>query len=115
MVERLRHFPRQPDMLVYGLRAAASMCFRGWLRVFHRLTVSGQENLPKEGSFVIVANHASHLDALCLLAALPFAKLHHAFPAAAQDYFFVNVPRLLLSTIAINALPFDRRASPRHS
>jgi 1-acyl-sn-glycerol-3-phosphate acyltransferase len=115
MIERLRHFPREPDMLVYGLRSAATVAFRSWLRLYHRLTVSGRENLPTEGSFVVVANHASHLDALCLLAALPFGKLHRAFPAAAHDYFFVNVPRLLLSTIAINALPFDRRDNPRHS
>ncbi len=64
---------------------------------------------------MIVANHASHLDALCLLAALPFARIHTAFPAAARDYFFENAPRLLLATVVVNALPFDRRTSPRQS
>ena len=73
VVERLRRFPREPDMLVYGLRMAAALLCRGWLRLYHRLSISGRENLPAEGSFVMVANHASHLDALCLLAALPMA------------------------------------------
>ena len=115
LIERLRHFPRQPDMLVYGLRLAAALLCRGWLRVYHRLAIIGRENLPAEGSFVMVANHASHLDVLCLLAALPFARLHRTFPAAAQDYFFVNAPRVLLASVVVNALPFARRSSPRQS
>jgi len=41
MLERLRHFPRQPDMLVYGLRGAAALLLRGWLRLYHRLTIIG--------------------------------------------------------------------------
>lgn len=115
MIERLRHFPREPDMLVYGLRGAAALLLRGWLRLYHRLTVLGRENLPTEGSFVLVANHASHLDALCLWSALPLGKLHRTFPAAAKDYFFASTPRTLASAILVNALPFDRKVSPRQS
>ena len=63
----------------------------------------------------MAANHASHLDTLCLLAALPLRKLHRAFPAAAQDYFFVSVPRLAIAAIVVNALPFARRKNIRHS
>jgi 1-acyl-sn-glycerol-3-phosphate acyltransferase len=115
MVERLRRFPRQPDMLVYGLRSTAALALRGWLRVYHRLEISGAENLPQDGSFILVANHASHLDTLCLLAALPLRKLHRAFPAAAKDYFFVDVPRLAFAAIVVNALPFGRQSQIRQS
>lgn len=115
LVERLRRFPREPDMLVYGLRSLAALATRGWLRFFHRLEIIGREHLPLEGSFVIVANHSSHLDALCLLAALPLRKLHRAFPAAAQDYFFVSVPRVAVAAIAVNALPFARQVHIRQS
>ena len=31
-IERLRRFPREPDMLVYGLRVAAALLCRGWVR-----------------------------------------------------------------------------------
>src|SRR5437899_647931 len=96
-------------MLVYGTRLLAGLLLRGWLRCYHRLTIVGRENLPLDRSFVMVANHASHLDTLCLLSALPLSKLHCAFPAAAQDYFFVQVPRLFLAAVVVNALPFDRR------
>lgn len=115
MVERLRRFPREPDITVYLLRSLAALLVRGWLRLYHCLQIIGHENLPRDGSFVMVANHASHLDALCLLAALPLRKLHRAFPAAAADYFFVSVPRVALAAIAVNALPFSRKLHIQHS
>jgi 1-acyl-sn-glycerol-3-phosphate acyltransferase len=115
MIERLRRFPREPDMLVYGLRSLCAGLVRGWLKLYHRLSIVGREHLPKEGSFVMVANHASHLDTLCLLSALPVGKLHRAFPAAAKDYFFVSAPRIFLAAVVINALPFERKLTPRQS
>jgi 1-acyl-sn-glycerol-3-phosphate acyltransferase len=115
LIDRLRRFPREPAMLVYGVRLLAALLLRGWLRVYHRLRIVGREHLPTDRSFVLVANHVSHLDALCLLAVLPLRKLHRAFPAAAEDYFFVSVPRLILSAVVINALPFDRHIDPQHS
>ena len=115
LVERLKGFPREPDMLVYGGRMLAAAALRVWLRTYHRLRVQGAENLPAEGSFVLVANHASHLDALCLLAALPWRKIHRAFPAAAQDYFFVSLPRVALASVVVNALPFNRETNIRQS
>jgi 1-acyl-sn-glycerol-3-phosphate acyltransferase len=115
LIDRLRRFPREPDMLVYGLRSAAALAMRAWLRGYHRLEIRGRENLPGEGSFVIVANHTSHLDTLCLLAALPLRRLHRAFPAAAEDYFFVSVPRIAVSAIVVNALPFGRKVRARQS
>src|SRR5947209_1400145 len=115
LIERLRRFPREPDMLVFGMRWLTASVLRTWLRVYHRLTITGRANLPLDRSFVMVANHASHLDTLCLLAALPMTRLHQAFPAAAQDFFFVNGLRTLVATVVANALPFDRRLDPRHS
>lgn len=79
-VERLRQFPRQPNLLWSGIRLLVALIVRGWLRVYHRLRIVGSENLPAEGSFILVANHSSHLDTLCLLAALPLRKLHRTFP-----------------------------------
>lgn len=115
LIERLQKFPRQPDMLVYGLRSFATLLIRGWIRAYHRFTIAGCENLPKEGSFVLVANHTSHLDAICLSAALPLRKLHRVFPAAAADYFFESVPRIWMAAVVINALPFAREAHIRQS
>ena len=115
MVERLRRFPREPDMLVYGMRSLAALALRAWLRTYHRLEIHGREHLPKEKSFALVANHTSHLDTLCLLAALPLRKLHRAFPAAAADYFFESVPRIWIAAVVVNALPFGRQVQVRQS
>ena len=115
LAARLRGFPREPDMLVYGLRCAAALALRLWLRAYHRLSIEGREHLPARGSFVLVGNHASHLDAPCLLASLPLRRLHSAFPAAAKDYFFSSLPRSAFSAVLINALPFDREADGAQS
>jgi 1-acyl-sn-glycerol-3-phosphate acyltransferase len=113
-IERLRTFPRQPDMMIYGLRSLAALMLRAWLKTYHRLRIEGLENLPTDGSFVLVANHCSHLDVPCLLSALPLRKLHRAFPAAAKDYFFVNLRRTAFAAIFINAMPFSRKGEVRH-
>ena len=115
MIERLRNFPRKPDISVYLMRSFAALCVRAWLRLYHRYEITGMENLPAKGSFVIVANHSSHLDAPCLVSALPFRKLHRVFPAAAADYFFQSVPGIWLAAVVVNALPFSRQLHIRQS
>lgn len=115
MHERLKNFPREPDILIYTLRVIAALVIRFLLRVYHRYEVHGGENLPTDGSFVLVCNHSSHLDAPCLISALPLARLHRIFPAAAEDYFFKSVPRVWFSSIVINALPFSRQVHIRES
>ena len=112
---RLQQVPRPPDMLVYGLRALAALPLRAYLRTYHRLQIIGRENLPATGSFVMVANHASHLDTVSLLSALPISRLHRAFPVAAQDYFFVSLSRFAPAAILTNAIPFARTAHLRRS
>jgi 1-acyl-sn-glycerol-3-phosphate acyltransferase len=114
-IDRLRQFPREPDMLVYGLRSLCALIIRGLLRVYNRFEIVGDENLRTNRSLVIVANHCSHLDTLCLLAALPLRKLHRAFPVAASDYFFQRVPRLWTAAVLVNAMPFGRHSRTRRS
>jgi len=114
-VDRLRQFPRDPDMLVYGLRSLGALIIRGLLHSYNHFEIIGHQNLRTNRSLVIVANHCSHIDTLCLLAALPLRKLHRAFPAAASDYFFQSVPRLWAAAILVNALPFARQARVRQS
>lgn len=113
-VQRLRRRCREPNWLTFVLRAMAAVILRLWLRVYHRFEIAGHERLRTNRSLVIVANHCSHLDTLCLMAALPLHKLHRAFPAAATDYFFQTVPRTWMAAM-INALPFGRKTHVRRS
>lgn len=114
-IEKLRMFPRQPDMLVYAIRYVVHALLRIWLRVWHRYSVIGREQLPLDRPFVMVANHASHLDALSLLSALPLRRIQKTYPAAAKDYFFTSMPKIAFSAVVVNAMPFDRKENPRES
>ena len=115
-VERLRRFPREPDALVDVLRTLVAVIIRGLLRIYCRFEIIGREHLPNDGeSFVLVANHSSHLDSVCLLAALPLRRLQRAFPVAAEDYFFRSLPRTWFATVVMNALPFARQMRVRES
>lgn len=114
-IERLSVFPRQPDMFWYGVRLAVHAVLRAWLKVWHRYRVDGRELIPAGEPFVMVANHASHLDALALLSALPLRSIQHTYPAAAKDYFFTSMPKVAFSAIVVNAMPFDRKENPRAS
>ena len=114
-IERLSVFPRQPDMFWYGVRFAAHVFLRAWLKIYHRYRVVGREHLPTDQPFVMVANHSSHLDAICLLSAFPLHAIQQAYPAAAKDYFFTSPPKVAFSAIVVNAMPFDRKENPRES
>ncbi len=115
-VDRLRRFPRRPALIVYRFRETISILIRGLLRIYLRFEVVGGERLPNDNeSFVLVANHSSHLDSVCLLAALPLRRLHRAFPVAAEDYFFRRLPRSWFASVVMNALPFGRQWRVRES
>lgn len=114
-LEKLSTFPRHPDMLVYAVRLALHVCVRAWLRIYHRFRIVGRENLPLDRPFAMVANHASHLDAVTLLSALPLMRIQKAYPAAAKDYFFTSMPKIAFSAVVMNAMPFDRKENPRDS
>ena len=115
-VARLRRFPREPDRLIDGLRALVALVIRGLLRLYHRFEIVGAANLPNDGeSFLLVANHSSHLDSVCLLAALPLRRLPRTFPVAAEDYFFRSLPRTWFAAVIMNALPFGRQIRVRES
>ena len=115
MTEYLRNFPRQPRMLAYAIRSIVAFLLRGWMKIYHRLRIDGRDNLPAKGSFVLVCNHTSHLDTLCMLCSVPIKRIHRTFPAAAADYFFSSLPRSAVSAVLINALPFDRKVNGAES
>ena len=113
VLARLARFPREPRPVSRGLRSACAISCRALLRAYNRPRFVGLEYLPAERSFVIVANHTSHLDTLCLLSALPLRRLHRTYPAAAADYFFTSLPRVA-TALVVNAVPFDRRGGGVH-
>jgi 1-acyl-sn-glycerol-3-phosphate acyltransferase len=64
------------------------------------------DRLP--GTFVVVANHSSHLDAPLVMGALPHRFSRYLAAAAAADYFFDVWWRKGLTALFFNAFPVDR-------
>ncbi|MGX9961876.1 lysophospholipid acyltransferase family protein [Roseomonas sp. F4] len=106
--ERLRSHGREAGLVGSLLQSLWRRLVRLYMAVMHRFAVTGRAHLPAP-PFVIVANHASHLDALAVGAALrgPAARRAHAL--AAGDTFFTSTPMAAFAAYAINALPVWRR------
>lgn len=96
------------------MRAVAAVPVRAFLSAYHRLHIEGREHLPASGSFVMVANHSSHLDVLCLLAALPVWRLEYAHPAASKEYFS-RTRHSAFAAFLTNAVPLERDRHLRRS
>ena len=113
--KRLCRCRRAPEMWTHALRTVSLALTRLGLRTLHRLEIHGREHLPTDGSFVLVGNHSSHLDALCLEAATPWHLRHRVFAAAAADYFFKHTVTTVGAVLGVNAVPFDRRGGGAES
>ena len=81
------------------------------LQLFVRVKVYGTENLQGEGPYILAANHASHLDAPLLLAALPLRLRLRVRVAAAADYFFSQCWKGALVRVVVNAFSFERKGA----
>lgn len=114
MRRRHRSIRRESGLVATVLRAAWWASVRGALAVCHRMAVYGREHLPEDPSFVVAANHASHLDALVIGAAIPLRLRDRLFPIAAGDVFFESAARAAFSALVLNALPMWRKKQCRH-
>jgi 1-acyl-sn-glycerol-3-phosphate acyltransferase len=113
-MERYRSHRREGGLI----ESIARLGFWGLLRAsfgtWNRLRIIGREHLPAEPPFVLVANHASHLDALLLTTVLPLRLRDQTFPIAARDVFFESLPLAAVTATFVNALPVYRKAIGGH-
>jgi len=56
-------------------------------RFLVRFCVTGLENLPQQGAFLICPNHESYLDPFFLVSALPYSLFRKLFFVGASEYF----------------------------
>jgi len=99
------------NVLTHFAWGAASAVY---LKIAHRLAIDGRQHLPKSGSFVMVANHASHLDTIVLASAMKWRMQSRVFPVAAGDTFFSTTLAGTFSALLINALPMWRNRTSSH-
>ncbi len=85
-------------------RGGMSLFFRSYVRV----RAKGVRNLPTKGSFILAANHNSHLDSAAVLTAV--AGRRRIWVASAQDYFFSTRLRGWVFESLFDMIPVDRHA-----
>ena len=105
---RLRSELREVGLVGASLHGLARILTRIFLSCFVRLRAVGTENIPEDASFIIVANHSSHLDALLISSVLPARFTGKFFSLAAADYFFDTPSKTVFATRWVNALPLRR-------
>ena len=113
--ERLRSLRRESGLVSTGLHLAWWSMVRGYLAVWHRLAISGQQNIPAAPPYILVANHTSHLDALVLASPLPWRLRDRIFPIAAGDVFFHTPVVSAFAAGMLNALPMWRKKCGPHA
>ncbi len=79
--------------------------FKLYLKVFGRLSVSGMENLPTKGPYIIAPNHLSLADAPTVAAGVPWALASQTFFLGTTDFFGGPVTSRIANVI--NVIPVD--------
>ncbi len=100
-------------LVAIGTRALEFGQRMAYERLF-RTKVTGSAYLPKTGSFIVAANHASHLDMGLIKHALGDWGGHLA-SLAAKDYFFGDRLKRAYFENFTNLVPMDRHGSLRES
>jgi 1-acyl-sn-glycerol-3-phosphate acyltransferase len=80
---------------------------------FIGMRVRGRDRLPKAHPFIMVANHASHLDTIALLSLFPPRDLCRVRPVAAADYFERNRVVSRVCHVLFNILSIERKSVSR--
>lgn len=88
----------------WGFRLFTGLGYRYYLR----LVSTGVNHIPKNGPFIVVANHNSHLDTGAIVQSLG-ARSGDTTPLAARDYWFSNRAISWFSDTVLGAAPFDRQ------
>lgn len=115
LLESFGSLQRENGLVANGLNLCWRSLVRAYMKIWHRLEVTGRENLPRTPPFVLVANHASHLDALVMGSPLSWDQFGRVFPIAAGDVFFESPVRSALAALFLNALPMWRKHCGRHA
>ena len=111
----LKHLPlftRHRDLTSYLFRVLWAFYLKQiGFRFYISLDVRGSftEIYKQHKRLLLISNHASHLDATSIAAAVPFSLWSHLFITAAKDYFFSNPVFTFFSKHCLGAIPIDRK------
>jgi long-chain acyl-CoA synthetase len=108
----LRDLPPTSDPVLGGLLerkpVAAPLLFllnRTLRALLTRVTITGVENLPASGPYIISPNHQSYLDPFLVCGSLPFRVVKQVFFVGAIEYF--ETPFMQWAARIFNLVPVD--------
>jgi len=96
-------------------RVAAHALVRTYLGAMHGFAAHNAGQLADLSGCLIVANHASHLDAPALLSAWPLRQVNRVRSLCAKDYFTGRPWRWTMSFMLGNTIPMDRTRFDRRA
>ena len=99
----------QPHWIVPAAVYALLKIARVLLRPGVRLDVTGIDNLPTSGPYLICPNHQSYVDPFLLMVAMPFRLARQVFFVGATEYFETPLTRWLARQV--NLVPVDPDAA----
>jgi 1-acyl-sn-glycerol-3-phosphate acyltransferase len=113
--QRLKSTRREGGLIDATAQFLARCIVSVILLIYHRYTVRGSQNLPADCPFIMIANHASHLDSIALAQSVPWKIRRRMYPIAAGDVFFETPVIAAFAAGVINALPMWRKKVGRHA
>jgi 1-acyl-sn-glycerol-3-phosphate acyltransferase len=75
-----------------------------------RITITGQENIPAQGPYIIVTNHMSKADPPLLYVAFPYLKMRFFAGEKWESHFFFGPLMRWVGAVYVNRGEVDRRA-----
>lgn len=109
---RLKSVSREAGLLGVAGSFLWWTIMRFYAGLFHRPRVEGAAHVPQP-PFVLIANHASHLDTIMLATRVKLRFAHLVHPLAAGDTFFDDPASSMFAAAALNALPVWRGRTRR--
>lgn len=91
--------------ITWQMRVLA-VILRPWVRLLYKVEVTGMENLPKSGGYVLAANHVTTVDALAV-AYMMYFRLHRAPHFLAKEGLF-KTPIVGPVLLAVGQIPVFR-------
>jgi len=93
------------------LRPLFYIFIRFYFNAFHKLKIRGYKQYYSKNSYIIIANHSSHLDTPLILACFSLDSVNKIRAIAALDYFFSNSLVRISSHLLCNIIPINRKTA----
>jgi long-chain acyl-CoA synthetase len=90
-------------------RYAIKLLLNIMFKLYGRISVSGLENLPAKGPYIIAPNHLSLVDAPSIMAVIPWRIGSQAFFLGATEYFGSPVMSKIAKVIQVIPVDMDTR------